>query len=180
MRDLGARREQTSPLGSASQGSTSLGNLTGFPVLSPGVDNATGGFVSAGLSFPSGPGVGLTDVIANYTLFIKSSALATGGVNFKFVASAGTIPIFTVSGTGASTVLFASKNAVGNGAVAGPFCTFDCSTVATIGAGGIQIRATIIGMNIAGTCDLQFQNVVGAETYSIVVDSSLIVTRFNA
>lgn len=168
-------REDTS--GAARGASFSrFGNLTGVANDSAGVANNTGGFLSAGLGVVSGSAGNplITDCLIDYVLFISSSAAAAGGVNFRMVIPLGNA---IVSILGPAGSLLAPKFApVGvNAASIGPFVTFDAS----VNLASVWIRATCVGLNIPGTIDLQFQNVVGAETYSVVVTSSVLLTRMN-
>lgn len=159
----GARRDFASPLGSANQ-SGGLGNFTGKMSEIAGVSNATGGFLTTGVIFTSFAGG--TDFYFDVTLMVSSSALATGGINFRFVRTQGHVEC-ALHGSFTGPLVPKYTN-VSDATTVGPFCTFDCSTIATVGGGTVYLSGVLIGLNTPGsTVDLQFQNVVGAETYTI-------------
>jgi hypothetical protein len=177
----GAREEFQSALGGASTqggGANKFGTLTGMVSEGLGATNNTGAFLSAGMPFTTP--VGMTDFILHYHLFISSAAGATGGINLQIATTGGGVRIFTALGNSGSRTAFVSQT--GFSSAVGPFCTFDCSALlgGFIGPGVIDVEAIIVGANVAGLVfDLQFQNAVGVESWTVDAVSYAVAIKIN-
>lgn len=180
----GSREDYSSTLGAmaaaGSSGAPKNGTFIGQAAISAGVANNTGGFLTTGFIFTAPTSPRSTDFLGTYRLTILSTAAAAGGINFRFVFGGGGGPFALGKSFGNAGGLTAFKSQNFANTNFGPFCTFDCSGVAIIGAGMVDIDVTCVGVAPAGgTVDLQFQNIVGAETYTIGPDSSATFIALN-